>query len=187
MAPIPDMITPIEAYRLWKFTIRADGSWLSPIAAKGPAWQPGWNTATCQTAPVPLLSAPHRAPAEGCACGLYGRMELDVAPSSGILDQSLWGEIAGKVELAGKVIEHEEGYRAERARLVELIPLPHQIVQAAILSMAYDVRISKAWLNHPNAEWIPRAYVVRRMVRRMVEANPRLWSPEIRRLLARPL
>jgi hypothetical protein len=31
--------------------------------------------------------------------------------------------VLGRVELAGKVIEHERGYRAERARIVELIPL----------------------------------------------------------------
>ena len=30
--------------------------------------------------------------------------------------------VFGRVELAGKVIEHEIGYRAERARIAELIP-----------------------------------------------------------------
>lgn len=32
------------------------------------------------------------------------------------------GVVFGRVELAGKVIEHETGYRAERARIAELIP-----------------------------------------------------------------
>ncbi|MCD6022339.1 MAG: hypothetical protein K0R20_2049 [Actinomycetia bacterium] len=30
--------------------------------------------------------------------------------------------VFGRVELAGKVIEHETGYRAERAHIAELIP-----------------------------------------------------------------
>jgi hypothetical protein len=31
--------------------------------------------------------------------------------------------VLGRVLLAGKVIEHDEGYRAERARIAELIPV----------------------------------------------------------------
>lgn len=31
--------------------------------------------------------------------------------------------VLGRVLLAGKVIEHAEGYRAERARIAELIPV----------------------------------------------------------------
>jgi hypothetical protein len=34
--------------------------------------------------------------------------------------------VLGRVELAGKVIEHALGYRAERARIVELLPLRDQ-------------------------------------------------------------
>jgi hypothetical protein len=30
--------------------------------------------------------------------------------------------VIGRVDLAGKVIEHDFGYRAERARIAELIP-----------------------------------------------------------------
>jgi hypothetical protein len=37
-------------------------------------------------------------------------------------DKGSDGAVLGRVLLAGKVIEHETGYRAERARIGELIP-----------------------------------------------------------------
>lgn len=33
------------------------------------------------------------------------------------------GLILGRVELAGKIIEHDDGYRAQTARIAELIPI----------------------------------------------------------------
>lgn len=55
----------------------------------------------------------HAVPALNCSCGFYA-LPSDVEP---------WGEGAAwvtlMVELSGKVIEHEKGYRAEHQRVVE--------------------------------------------------------------------
>jgi len=46
-------------------------------------------------------------------------------------------QILGSVHLAGKVIEHESGYRAERARVVQLLPTLRQREDAVALALAY--------------------------------------------------
>jgi hypothetical protein len=57
--------------------------------------------------------------------------------------------VLGRVELAGKVIEHELGYRAERARIVELIPLRDQqrtveaIARRAGVAVGRPVRVRR--------------------------------------------
>jgi hypothetical protein len=48
----------------------------------------------------------------------------------------------GKVEMSGKVIEHENGYRAERARVVALLPFRGQEWDAKVLARAYRARVS---------------------------------------------
>ena len=76
----------------------------------------------------------HGVPDEGCSCGFYAMKELDaqLLRTAGMAVQDAGNNgteevfVLGRVELAGKVIEHEIGYRAERARIVELIPLRDQ-------------------------------------------------------------
>ena len=73
---------------------------------------------------------PHEVPTEECSCGFYAMRDLD----RGLADMSLYGMlndqtdraqiyVLGRVLLAGKVIEHSRGYRAERARIAELVPV----------------------------------------------------------------
>jgi hypothetical protein len=95
-----------------------------------------------------MVQTIHEAPLETCTCGFYAVKELfiltDIVPGTlgfsrravlgvtelfsrrdivpGIRDHSA-GVVLGKVQLAGKIVEHEYGYRAERARIVELIPI----------------------------------------------------------------
>jgi hypothetical protein len=105
-----------------------------------------WVRASCR--PDGKVQTIHEAPLETCSCGFYAVKELfsltDFVP--GILDLSgravlgvnelfsrrdivpriqdhTAGVVLGKVQLAGKIVEHELGYRAERARIVELIPI----------------------------------------------------------------
>lgn len=68
------------------------------------------------------------APDEGCTCGFYALKSVDDAaimvsfrrPRTEVLEPH--GVVLGRVELAGKVIEHDRGFRAERARVADLIP-----------------------------------------------------------------
>ena len=53
------------------------------------------------------------------------------------------GVVMGRVELAGKVIEHEWGYRAERARIAELIPFRGTEQSVMILAARLGLPISE--------------------------------------------
>lgn len=65
-------------------------------------WKTSTMVATCRVG--------HRRPEWQCNCGIYALKE------PGQVD----GVVVGRVALEGVVIEHEDGYRAERARIVEL-------------------------------------------------------------------
>ena len=133
---IPDGIDPIVGYRAWYYEIGQREARLHPITQgsgvgpKAGAWDGaswGWVTAMCS------LVGPaswHVAPMEDCSCGFYAMRELQpVVQDAAQLHVwrnlglgSTTGVVLGRVELAGKIIEHDRGYRAERARIAELIP-----------------------------------------------------------------
>jgi hypothetical protein len=125
---IPDGITPIVAYRMW--LVDHHGTIKSPMGNL--RWAAGdWVTARCRRAgDDPGTDPPgHRAPAEGCTCGIYalkspgGVTRLMTRFGDGYLPSFAPIPASGVVELSGKVIEHALGYRAERARIVTLVPV----------------------------------------------------------------
>jgi len=86
-----------------------------------------WVTASCEATSQPV----HVAPDEDCTCGFYAMRSADDVAEFGIAidpqvsspdGEGAEGVVLGRVLLAGKVIEHEYGYRAERARIAALIP-----------------------------------------------------------------
>jgi hypothetical protein len=130
---VPDGIEPISAYRAWFYSIEGKTAQLRPLrspagrSAKN-AWDgagASWVTASCALHGSPK----HEVPSEDCSCGFYSLKDLDEVVAStvpihfsgarvGRFDQV----VLGRILLSGKVIEHESGYRAERARIAELIP-----------------------------------------------------------------
>jgi hypothetical protein len=87
---------------------------LREVLAKAPGVQ----------API-IEDPPHEVPMVVCSCGFYAMRDL-VPELVRTISQSLLRaqiHVLGRVLLAGKVIEHAEGYRAERARIAELIPV----------------------------------------------------------------
>jgi hypothetical protein len=133
-AEAPDLIEPIVGYRAWRYTL-SEGVHLLPFngaAALWPksewddAWE-AWVTSSCR---VPRVVT-HLAPDEDCTCGFYAvKSREDVGAYTpgliyqlgGTREDGGDGAVFGRVLLAGKVIEHATGYRAERARITELIP-----------------------------------------------------------------
>lgn len=132
----PDGITPLVGYRVWTLsvgpgrrTLRSmNGQIVHEVDLNHPLGRPAnrWLAARC-------LMNEHDAPEESCQCGFYavkslftlGRL-LPFAPTGGI--PALMADrgaatflVAGRVDLAGKVVEHDLGYRAERMRIAELI------------------------------------------------------------------
>ena len=86
-----------------------------------------WVTASCLSPCEPS----HLAPDESCTCGFYAmKSSGDVGVFAAAIDfeadaargNGAEGALLGRVLLAGKVIEHDSGYRAERARIAELMP-----------------------------------------------------------------
>lgn len=145
---IPDGIEPIVAYRAWKFNVAEGRAELSPIAHLGHQWDGAtlrWVTASCDRVTNPW----HLAPMEECTCGFYAWRTLNPmivgmasssAGAAATADRT--GIVLGRVEFAGKVIEHELGYRAERARIAELIPIRGSELLTMILAKRLDVSVA---------------------------------------------
>ena len=131
---VPDGIEPISAFRLW--IAEADGK-LHSLNDRG-AWEPGeWTVAQC---PIERHQAPH----EGCSCGLYAAKERNYALH--LARRFLPGAAAtvvGRVELAGKVIEHDHGYRAERARIAEVFTVEGAGEWAEAVAARYSVPVGE--------------------------------------------
>jgi hypothetical protein len=93
--------TPAIAWRTWTWT----GSQLRGVWEE---WPTDTHIAKCDTCPEP--------PGWNHTCGIYAFKD-SVRSMAGIS----WPiGIIGRVELSGLVIEHERGYRAAQARIVEL-------------------------------------------------------------------
>src|SRR5439155_21478014 len=60
----------------------------------------------------------------------------------GLPAMSSAGIVVGKVELAGRVIEHELGYRAQYGRVVELLSAPGVLEAPFAAAAAYGVPVS---------------------------------------------
>ena len=87
---------PIIGFRGW------DVSEGYLVGHHGQSWKEATFLASCGIG--------HRRPEWQCNCGVYAHKTPD----------DLHGVVVGKVAMTGIVIEHEDGYRAERARIVEL-------------------------------------------------------------------
>jgi hypothetical protein len=97
---------PIRAWRgLW---LRADGPTVLVVNGVGTPLSVGEEVrASCRQGPEL-----HSAPDWGCTCGYHAPREKAVAWN--------WGNVVGEVDLYGKVIECDEGYRAEYMRLLSV-------------------------------------------------------------------
>jgi len=93
-----------------------------------------------------LSSPPHPVPGVTCECGLYamkpGREGLASGDPFAMGLASLIGPVGGVVELAGRVIEHAHGYRAERARILHLLAFRDLVrLHGAAIAALYQVPV----------------------------------------------
>jgi hypothetical protein len=114
----PDLVGPIEAWRVWR-TIRSGRRHLLSSIVRQLPWRPREAlVAECLCACSPLewlLRRPrHRAPSAGCGCGIYG---ADLTIAGGYLCGAPLGRgrVIGLVSLWGTVVECEHGFRASHA------------------------------------------------------------------------
>ena len=165
---IPDGIEPIVAYRAW--ACRLDGiepTLLSLGGHGGDVWNDAsddWVRASCamhqwmseaareafrdRGLPVPSLvdRDAHAAPAEGCSCGFYALKSVaDAFEMAERIDRT----VIGRVKLAGKVIEHEFGYRAQLARIDALIPARGHESLTAMVALRRGIDVDHSLLLDP--------------------------------------
>jgi hypothetical protein len=95
---------------------------------------------------------PDDLPGEHCSCGFYAVKTLWMLPPTA--NPHSWedqdgGVIAGRVQLAGKIVEHDYGYRAECARIVELYPIEGDEFNAAVVAAAVGVALGPSVPRDP--------------------------------------
>jgi hypothetical protein len=174
---IPDGIEPLSGYRMWRYVLTTRRAWLHSMTCAGlggcPWEQAGtdWVESHCMVNDHPW----HVSPSEGCSCGVYAvsspaKLYEDGLPFEGG-DGS--GFLMGRVDLAGKVIEHDWGYRAERARIAQLIPIEGAIRDVMRFGSRLGVSIAPAVPPPSTDTWLSDVMV--RFLRRLAEsmADPR--------------
>ena len=112
----PDLIEPIVAFRSWRVIDGRLRSVYLPFF-----WEEREVTASCMCAESPDADAPraaapgHAVPDRGCTCGVYAYYQPD--KNFPTVDHQ---GVAGIVSLWGSIEVHDEGMRAEHARLEAL-------------------------------------------------------------------
>jgi len=165
---VPDGIEPIAAYRAWFYSIEGRTAQLYPVGGLPPlsgrsAWEGAgttWVTASCSISGWQT----HQVPSEGCSCGFYSVKELELAVSHATNLHPMTGHrgpgreplqvVLGRILLSGKVIEHDLGYRAERARIAELIPLRGTERSVMVLAHRLGVGMAPAVEPPPQEETV---------------------------------
>jgi hypothetical protein len=137
---IPDMVTCITAWRAWD--VRGEGADVRLEAlGKDHVWKPRrMMEAECDKgaayrAMFGYLPA-HDAPEADCTCGVWAFKELDGLVSA--LQKYSRVRVLGTVQLWGKVVETENGYRAEKAYPSELWLFDESLEE---LGFIYDVPV----------------------------------------------
>jgi hypothetical protein len=174
---IPDGIEPLVGYRAWAYQLEGPNALLHPLNgtltdAPNP-WagaDAGWVVATCKYANLTLdnldprgrligeaIDISHvghgRVPGERCTCGFYSMKTLPALEPmcrfvrEWAMARGASGAILGRVDLAGKIIDHDFGYRAERARVAQVIPFEADLENGRRLARMLGVALGDpvAW------------------------------------------
>ena len=113
----PDYAEPLIGWRVWCVLETQDGLRLASVI-HDQVWEvDGKTVAHCE--------AGHSAPDETCTCGIHAAREP--APVLTYLrgrdEPRTVARVLGRVALWGRVVEHEEGWRAEFAQPVDMARL----------------------------------------------------------------
>jgi hypothetical protein len=112
----PDLIAPVVAFRSWRL---AGEQLMSPFIPC--RWEERVMHATCfdanrvLTRGVGWLAEPHGSPHEACQCGIYA---YHTPGPRSWFGEAYWCE--GVVSAWGRLVVHNDGFRAEHARVEAL-------------------------------------------------------------------
>ena len=122
----PDLIEPVQGWRVWSVRKTADGWRLASIHYRQ-FWKPeaeaaAWCYRGSRAAPAEMSHARHQAPATGCQCGIYGAANAVGAGEYLAARQGPWESmyvsaeyrhrVLGRIALWGRTLECAYGYRA---------------------------------------------------------------------------
>ena len=119
---------PIVAWRAWRPT----HSGLLAGVVTCAVWPPDdamlgecrrqWSQRYYDAPGGPGVMAPsHRAPHGECHCGIYGHTRLADLEAEPWMRDAI---VVGRAKLWGRVVDHERGWRSERARITALVDHP---------------------------------------------------------------
>lgn len=119
----PDLTTPhlrSEPVIGWRYWQVAPSGLLRSVTQRRIEWRPG------QVMRARCLGAGHRAPDEGCDCGVYGARDLDTLREHGLClaPETL---VVGRIALWGRVIPDEAGWRGEYGEPASLSVVPELV------------------------------------------------------------
>ena len=103
-----ELVVPGPVYGYRGFGSIDDKGRLVSQWGDGVKWSPGWNESVCQTTDT------HEPPVSGCGCGWYGLKTINDSRLHG------WTPVA-RIEYAGVVIEHDDGFRGQMARVDRMV------------------------------------------------------------------
>ena len=131
---IPDYISPVVGYRVWRWNATGLRS------LNGEPWLPGRPLAAeCRVAAhgtrVKAVHGPYGLPQPACTCGVYAAKNIEHLRQSGYEGRGIHGE----VYLWGTVVEHRLGWRAQFAYPKSLF-LPFHLVPFTLAEL--DTRLN---------------------------------------------
>ena len=152
---VPDQLEEILGWRAWQVVGPEQTPRLASVTALSSAKRRDevvdaiWPTARWFYARCPHGHV-EGVPVESCGCGLYAANSLEQLIALGYGQYGgIENKVVGQVGFAGKVIEGDQGWRAEKGRIVRLwIPFERWAALGDRLAAAYDVPCEPAqWLN----------------------------------------
>lgn len=163
---IPDVLGEIVGWRAWQIIGNRHVPRLRSVTWSSHFWPTDrWTFASCHGEDVCGASEDGKIPGECCSCGLYCAKSREQLVSLGY---NTYGDhskvVVGKVGLAGKVIPGSQGWRAEKARVVELY-LPFEFRKfAAALERDYrtTVVLDNTWEAAERPERLQRYSALQR-------------------------
>jgi hypothetical protein len=115
----PDYIEPVLAWRSWSVDWAALRLCSIHMMFMGDLWRGHWDLGN-PTEAVCLFSRCREVPGSGCKCGFYAMKDITTLIKAGYGLEHWENRVTGVVALSGKVIEHQNGYRAQFAQPVFL-------------------------------------------------------------------
>jgi hypothetical protein len=131
--------TPVLGFRLWGF----EGTHLYGARR---TWPEPRLRARCATTTTNPDEVPHTDGRCGrLGCGVYATKEIEPLLDELVEPSARW-YVAGLVELSGKVVEHERGYRAAAAEVVAVVA-----VGEADIDCSDDPEMIRRLFRHPRS------------------------------------